>query len=302
MGAFLRSVPRLARQGVRDLLRHPLAQGLTLLTVALVVLLCGLMLMLLATVDSALSGPGDETVIQVYWRQDTDVETARSQWQQLGHLPWLVRHTTYTPEQALAALGTRLGPAGTDLTFLGGKNPLPPSAILYFSPLEDDYGAWLDQTRAHLAGLPGVEQVILNPLQTEMGASWRLLSRRVMIPSLALLALMLALIVGTTIRLSLASRAAEIEILQLVGAQNWYIRLPLLMGGGLIGLLGGLAGLGLTWLVWRWLSPLVCFPPLLPRLVFPGATVCAALACAPPLMGVIGSALAVRTPLARAKR
>ena len=304
IGTMLRCAPRLVRQGARDLFLHPWAQAFTMLTVALLVFLGGLMLMLLTTVDRSLSASRDETVIQIYWKTDVDEAVLRPQWDQIVHMPWLVRYTTYTPDQALTALASRMGREvpGLDLSFLKGKNPLPPSALLHFEPEEADYAVWLAETRKHLETLPGVDAVVMSPLQTEMGRSWRLLSHRIMLPALALLSLLLALIVGNTVRLSLVSRAAEIEILQLVGAENWYIRLPLLAGGSLVGLLGGAIGLGLTWLVWMWLAPFVHFPPLLPELVFPPWRESLFLALVPMIMGALGSFLAVRTRMPRPER
>jgi cell division transport system permease protein len=47
-------------------------------------------------------------------------------------------------------------------------------------------------------------------------------------------------IIGVTIRITVLQRAREIAIMRLVGANNWFIRGPFLLEGGLKGLLGGL--------------------------------------------------------------
>lgn len=296
-GFMLRSVPRLVARGIGDLRLHPWSQLLTFVAVVLVTFLSGLMLMLLATVDQNLSAARDETVLQVYWKSDVGLETVRAQWAQLQHMPWLVRYSMYTPEQALQALNSRMGSAatGVDLSFLKEHNPLPPSALLHYDPQETDNNAWLKDTVAYLKALPGVDKVLMNPLQTELGYSWRFLSSRIMMPALVLLSVVLALVVGNTIRLSLVSRATEIEILQLVGAENWYIRLPLLVGGAVQGLLGGAVGLLLVWLCHMQLKPLFHFPPLLSELVFIPLHEAALLVLLPMCMGIMGSFFAVRT-------
>jgi len=56
------------------------------------------------------------------------------------------------------------------------------------------------------------------------------------------------IIIGSTIRIMVLSRAREISIMRLVGATNGFIRLPFLLEGFLQGILGGLVALGLTWL------------------------------------------------------
>jgi len=47
------------------------------------------------------------------------------------------------------------------------------------------------------------------------------------------------LLVSTTIRLTIYARRREIRIMQLVGATNWFIRLPFVLEGGFHGVLGG---------------------------------------------------------------
>ncbi|MDO5478435.1 MAG: permease-like cell division protein FtsX [Clostridia bacterium] len=55
-------------------------------------------------------------------------------------------------------------------------------------------------------------------------------------------------IISNTIKLSVASRASEIHIMKFVGATNWFIRWPFIIEGVLIGLLGSLLALLVTYL------------------------------------------------------
>ena len=52
------------------------------------------------------------------------------------------------------------------------------------------------------------------------------------------------LLTGTTIRMSAASRRNETEIMRLVGASNWTIRLPFILEGVVASLLGSLLAVG----------------------------------------------------------
>ncbi|MBQ4133572.1 MAG: FtsX-like permease family protein [Desulfovibrionaceae bacterium] len=276
--------------------RNAWSQFMALGAVTLVVFLSGLFLLVLNTLDNELSSSRGEVVIQVYWRQDVEVRTMRAQWEELSHLPGLVSWSTYTPDDALAALSNRLGQsAGVDVSFLRGKSPLPGTAVLNFHPREDNE-QWLDETVKYLKSTSGVERVVANPLREELAKVWNSISRKVMLPSVCLLAGVLALVVGNTIRLTLVSRAAEIEILQLVGAENWYIRLPLLTSGSTLGLLGGLIGLGLLSLIYWQLHGLY-LPPLVTKLQFLPISQIVMLVAIPVLMGFLGSYLAVRKPL-----
>ena len=60
-------------------------------------------------------------------------------------------------------------------------------------------------------------------------------------------ALVAVLLIGTSVRMAILARAAEIEIMQTVGASEGYIQRPFLSEGLLTGLGGGLGAFGLTW-------------------------------------------------------
>ncbi len=179
--------------------------------------------------------------------------------------------------------------------FLSGKSPLPPTALLTFAPREADPEKWSADTLAYLKSLPGVERVAASPLRDELGKAWRSASRFVIWPTVGFLGVVLALVVGNTVRLTLSTRREEIDILQLVGARNWYIRLPLMVAGALQGLLGGgLACLLLAAVHWRFRTALNV-PPLLLELRLPPPEQAALLLAVPVLMGILGSWIAVRS-------
>ena len=55
------------------------------------------------------------------------------------------------------------------------------------------------------------------------------------------------LLIFNTIRTAVFARRREIEVMRLVGASNWFIRLPFMAEGMVQGILGALAAAGLTW-------------------------------------------------------
>lgn len=60
-------------------------------------------------------------------------------------------------------------------------------------------------------------------------------------------ALVAVIIIGSTIRMAILARTREIEIMRLVGATNWFVRLPYLLDGLLKGLLGGVLAVVMSW-------------------------------------------------------
>jgi cell division transport system permease protein len=64
----------------------------------------------------------------------------------------------------------------------------------------------------------------------------------------ALLAVASLFLVGNTIRLSIYARRREVEVMQLVGATNWFIRWPFVIEGLVVGLFGALIAVGILFL------------------------------------------------------
>jgi len=62
-----------------------------------------------------------------------------------------------------------------------------------------------------------------------------------------ILALAMALIISNTLRMTLLARADEIHLMRLMGAQEWFVRMPFILEGMI---LGGAAGLAAWLLLW----------------------------------------------------
>jgi cell division transport system permease protein len=100
--------------------------------------------------------------------------------------------------------------------------------------------------KARLAGEPGIDTIVdhadfLKRLNAVTGVI------RYGMGLLAVVMLIAAgVLIGNTIRMAVAARSREIGIMRLVGATNWFIRVPFLIEGMLVGLVGAvMAVLGL---------------------------------------------------------
>jgi cell division transport system permease protein len=95
-----------------------------------------------------------------------------------------------------------------------------------------------------LAAQPGVLQVrdVSESVQTVKGVS-NFAQRAMLVVGVALLAAALLLILNA-IRMAMFARRREVEVMKLVGATNWFIRVPFMLEGIIQGLIG--AGLALV--------------------------------------------------------
>lgn len=291
----MRMVIRLVRQALRDVTLNPWAQILTLAAVTLVAFLVGLFLMVVTTLNHQLSITRDETVFQVYWRPGVEQQAVNEQWRQLRMVPGFAHVKTYTPAEALGELEERIGRGNTKkFPFLSENNPLPATALITFTPKVEDYERWLTETTRYLAQMNGVERVSSTPLRDELGQAWRKVNSYVMRPAILFLTLILGLVVSNTVRLAMLSKSQEVEILQLVGAFNWYIRLPLLVIGGLQGLLGSTLALCTLFFIHMQIKNVLNIPPIFMEIQFLSGQAIALMLLVPTLLGVVGGWVGIK--------
>jgi cell division transport system permease protein len=237
-------VTLLARAAARALAQIRSSAGLHLmaaLAMALTCFLAGAFALFLSNLDQHLRQRQGHAQFQIYWRPGADIARVKIQWEALRSMPGVDRLAVFTPEQALEDLRRTLG-TGTDFSFLGAANPLPPTALVSFRVESGDMAgasAFLDAVKS----MPGVDKVRISPMQLDMAAALRNLSVTALVPLSASLSLAVALLAYLAARLSLASRRDEVEIMRLVGADEWFVRLPWAISAGLTGLAGALAGL-----------------------------------------------------------
>jgi cell division transport system permease protein len=115
-------------------------------------------------------------------------------------------------------------------------------------PLTED-PALVRSLSEQFRSLPGVEDVALAEDEFQVIST---LSRFVRAVTLVMSVILLVVAVGliwNTIRTAMFARRREIEVMKLVGATNWFIRIPFMLEGLLQGLLGALAACGGLWVL-----------------------------------------------------
>lgn len=105
--------------------------------------------------------------------------------------------------------------------------------------------SFLRELESVIQGSPGVEEVVYQQDVVDTLLSWTRAIRVIGGTLAGLLAIDSLLVVMTIIGMKIALKKTEVEILTLVGASPWYIRMPFLLEGGLYGVFGALPAWGL---------------------------------------------------------
>ncbi len=133
------------------------------------------------------------------------------------------------------------------------KNFLPPSIEIY--PLKKLSSlVRIKRFSDYLQTMPGVLKVQYGREWIDRFYTFMQLIQIVIFLSGTLLILTTAFMVSHSIRLSLVSRAKEINLLHLLGATSTYIRVPYFIEGCLQGMLGALLGLSALFILFNWIK------------------------------------------------
>ncbi|MDR3639859.1 MAG: hypothetical protein P4L39_00895 [Humidesulfovibrio sp.] len=296
------STGKLMARGVADMRRFPLPQLCTLVTVCMVALLAGTGLLILHNVQQEVLKTQAQARFQVYWSASSNMTDVETQWADLKRVPGVAEVSTFTPRAAMAELvrglanaipaapapaenataanatadnatiadGTTVpAPSPNDLSWLEGENFLPPTALVSFDiPPGEAPEPWMGRMYARLHNLPGVEKVTYNAAQLSLATGWIALIQQAAWPALIFFALVVALVVGNTLKLMMLARRDEMEILSLVGAKPWFIRAPLFANGVVQGFVGSVLSLVCLKFLQTWLRSLLDVPPLFLKVEF----------------------------------
>ena len=111
--------------------------------------------------------------------------------------------------------------------------------------LEDN--AYIEQTAEEIKNLPGVMKV---RAEYELAEGFSTLQQVLQLASYAIIAVLLAvslLIISNTVKLAMYDRKDEIAIMKMVGATNGFIRLPFVVEGFTLGMIGAALAFGMEW-------------------------------------------------------
>ena len=114
--------------------------------------------------------------------------------------------------------------------------------------LEDN--TLMEQTDNHLKNIPGVAKT---NAAYELAEGFSTIQSVLHIVSYAVIAVLLVvslLIISNTVKLAMYDRKDEIAIMKMVGATNGFIRMPFVVEGFTLGMIGAILAFGLEWVMY----------------------------------------------------
>lgn len=232
----MRRLLYLLREALTNVLTNRTTTVVAVATTAFTFACVGVFLLLYVNLRAMALSLEQDIQVMVYLQDDVTGRVKTEIEQQLKADRSVAALTFVSKEQALSDFQTQF-PAESHLLDGLGQNPLPASFVVTLAAearSSDAMRRWAD--RAQL--IPGVGQVQYNQAWVEAVASMvRYIELAAIIVGVILSAASVT-IIANTIRLALYSRREEIEILGMIGASTTFIRVPYLLEGAALGLLG----------------------------------------------------------------
>lgn len=216
------------REVLTNIRRSPLMSIASVTTVLVLTLILGYFATVMVNLEALANSLLREVQVVAYLDDDANQVSVA---QQLERIPGVTSAHFVSKETALNKLVERMqGRIKVDDL---SRNPLPDSYEVAVEGAED-----LEEVAVRARRIAGVAYVKYGEEIAKKMLHFNALVRTVGIVILTLLFLSTVLIVSNTIRLTVFARRKEIEIMQMVGAAEWFIRWPFILEGVLQGLLG----------------------------------------------------------------
>ncbi len=183
-------------------------------------------------------------VVQVYMDNDNSSKLTDNIGKKIEDIKGVEKAELVTKKEALQTLKKRWGDNAYLLDNLQ-ENPLPDSYSVYVA---DEAAA--EKVAETAVDIKGVDDITYYQETIDKLAK---VSRFIEIGSVVVMAFLIVIsivIVANTIKLTVMNREKEISIMKYLGATDWFIRGPFLLGGIFIGLIAAAASTGLVYLIY----------------------------------------------------
>ncbi|MDO5115085.1 MAG: permease-like cell division protein FtsX [Synergistaceae bacterium] len=284
------------RDGWRLIWRHFGMSLLTIFTAMAVFFVIGSTMLFILNIRNIIGTMENQLSIQAYLKADSDIEAAAKSVRAMSGVQSV---NIITKETALERLRARLGNQANAVTLLG-DNPLPSSL-----EVRVERAAQVADIARRLITLSAVEDIVY---AGHVAEKLTRLSRFVEHFSVVMLIMALAasgVVLFNTIRISVYSRADEIDVMMKVGATSTYVAFPFVIQGFILGLLGAVtASAALGYAYFSALVPLREMLPFIPfieskRLLF---TLSLVLICCGAVVSLFASLVAVEKFIRKAAK
>ncbi|MBO6192886.1 MAG: permease-like cell division protein FtsX [Clostridiales bacterium] len=234
------------REGFSSLRRHPFVTVASITTILLMLIILSVFFVFSANARVIMKKLGQQPPIEVYMKLDVAEDQLAMAEQLIREDTRIIEIVRRSPEENYYSFKANLGDSQSILDEFDYNNYLP-----YTFSVRISDPSLADEVVSRLQTLPGVSKVSSESRVMRVLES---VGHYVNIGTAAasvLLFVIALFIISTMVRLSVYSRANEIEIMKFVGATNEYIRMPYIIEGGIIGFISAICAWAVTVVLYK---------------------------------------------------
>ena len=288
----LNNIGYLIKEGIRGIFLHGFMSFAAVCVTVACLLIVGSFSILAYNLDIMVEELNQTNEIMVYIDETLTVDEAKSIGTQLSGIENILQATFVPREEALKK-------------FVADHQDDPAFSGVQASDLRHRYvvtlmdNAQMKQTDEIIKNIPGVAKTNAEYELAEGFSTIQDILHMVSVAVIAVLLVVSLLIISNTVKLAMYDRKDEIAIMKMVGATNGFIRLPFIVEGFTLGMIGAALAFGLEWVVYDGLVAkiaamdslkLLSFVPFQSLLIPMIATFCAAGF----FVGIVGSWTSIR--------
>ena len=220
-------------------------------TVAITLFIVGFFLIIIYDVQGVLASVKRQVEVAVYLKDNITVELKTYLENEIRSWDEIAEVTYISKEQALEKF--KVENAGSEILKEIQGNPLPASfEVKLKSPEKVDQIALRFVTKDG-AYVEGVDEVIYGQNYVQKIFSITAIAGSIAFLIIIILLIAAVVLIFNTIRLSIHSRRKEIEVMKLVGATNWFVRIPFIFEGFFEGFVGSFISAVLLYFITNYL-------------------------------------------------
>lgn len=234
----IRNLPRHIVTAIKNIWRNGVMSVSSVFAVTITLIIIGVIGLMAVCIQDMTLQVENSLTIHVKMEREATQEQVDATMPLIEKIDHVAKVTYSSKQEELDKLILSFGEDGdifNNPEYQGDGNPLGDAFIV-----EADDGAFLDTIAKEINRLEYVNKVNYGGDQTmELVDNLELIRNfgSIFIIGLTITALFM---ISNTIKITITSRSTEISIMRMVGASNWYIRIPFMIEGMLIGLLGAI--------------------------------------------------------------
>lgn len=225
-------------EGLNSMVRHPLVTLASITTITLMLFLMGAFSIFSMNARQMMARAGEQPPVEI--TMDIDVDQA-----QLADVTAALTAQSdtvkefklYSPQENFDIFKKNLGQEELFADFSPDYIPYTYSVRLTDPSLGETF-------QDDIGSMPGVRKVSLEMSVMQFLSKAIVWVNYASVAAFIVLGVIAFFIISNMVRVAVFSRGEEISIMKYVGATNWYIRIPYILEGALVGLIGAL----LAWL------------------------------------------------------